>query len=126
MRNEREERRQRRDQDLERDGQVMEDWMNKKKRQENELARRRRKNANRNEQAKAQRGDDMKMQNFGDIRREFDKKKERHRRKMAQSGGHDEDGPRRGGSNTVPTRGGRANSNARMSKSTTQRRTKRR
>ena len=110
-RNERNERQIQRDQDIERDGQVMEGWMDKKKRQETELAQRRRKNANRNEQTRSQR-EDMKMQNFGDIRREYDKKKERMRRKIAE----------RGGSNTLPGRMGRSKSNTTMPRSTGKRR----
>ena len=54
----------------------------------------------------------MKMQNFGDIRREYDKKKERMRRKIAE----------RGGSNTLPGRMGRSKSNTTMPRSTGKRR----
>ena len=125
-RNANDERRRLREEDEQRDDQVMEDWMDKKKRQEIELAQKRRRNAAQSEKTKSQRND-MKMQNFGDIRKEYDKKKERTRRKVAQSGGNDEDeepggrgrGRNRRGNNTVqPTRSGRSKSQSRMSKST--------
>ena len=107
-RNERDETRRRREEDEECDGDVMEDWMEKKKRQEMGKAEQRRRNAAQNQQnrggGKGGR-DDIKMQNFGDIRREFDKKKERTRRKDAQGGGDEGRGRGRGHGATVPGRG---------------------
>lgn len=79
--------------DEQRTDEVMESWLEKKKMQEMERAKQRRRNAQRNDmrlRAKG-RGNDPKMQNFGDIRREYDDKKERMRRRIAQGGGPPDD-----------------------------------
>ena len=77
------------DRDEERTDEVMENWLEKKKIQEMERAKQRRRNAQRNDmRLRARgRGNDPKMQNFGDIRREYDDKKERMRRRIAQGEG---------------------------------------
>jgi len=107
-RNERAERQQLRESDNMRDGEVMEDWMQKKKGQENSIAKQRRQNGGNN----PRREEDMKMQNFGDVRREYDNRTERQRRKDAQNGR---------GSKTVPSNRGqqqqRSNGKGRLSKS---------
>lgn len=86
-----EERRRLRHQDQEKDVEVMEEWMDKKTRQENRLAQSRRSNGG----SGGRKGpEDMKMQNFGDVRREYDSREERQRRKEAQ-GGSQQKGTRR-------------------------------
>ena len=75
--------------DEQRSDEVMDNWLEKKKVQEMERAKQRRRNAQRNEmRLRSKKGaGGPKMQNFGDIRREYDDKKERMRRRIAQGGG---------------------------------------
>ena len=78
--------------DEQRSDEVMDRWLEKKRVQEMERAKQRRRNAQRNEmRVRSKRNSDPKMQNFGDIRREFDDKKERMRRRIAQDGGAADD-----------------------------------
>ena len=74
--------------DEQRSDAVMDNWLDKKKSQEMERAKQRRRNAQRNDMRMRSKkgGGEPKMQNFGDIRREFDDKKERMRRRIAQGG----------------------------------------
>jgi hypothetical protein len=74
--------------DEQRSDAVMDNWLDKKKSQEMERAEQRRRNAQRNDMRMRSKkgGGEPKMQNFGDIRREFDDKKERMRRRIAQGG----------------------------------------